>query len=502
MDFLDPQKQRAHQIRLLVGYVLLAIAVGLAATVLMYQARGFGYREGRVVQNGLVFVQSTPGSAAIDLNGRRSGTTNARLSLEAGSYTMKLSRNGYHDWQRALTVEGGSVEHFTYPFLVPRALTPVTLASYDQAPVLTTQSPDRRWLLVQQPGQIGSFDIFDAEEPEQVGGTRRAAAIPAGLFTLPVADDRSLQLVDWSNNNEHVIFRHTAGGQAEYILFAHESPAESVNLTRTLGLTPDMILSLQDKKYDRYFVHDTAARTLSTISLRDPQMVPMLTNVLAFKSYGTDTVLYTSALPAQPDRVQVRIYQDKRQHVLRTLPAGDTYLLGLSRYDNAWMVMTGVPAESRVYIYRNPVDALRRDPDRAVVPAAVLKAPQPSSVAFSANSQLMMAQGGTTFAVYDAEYDRSHTYSMEQPMDAPQTKAAWLDSHHLHYVSGGKALIFDYDGTNLRTLVNQTSALAPLYDTGYATLYSLAPSAPAADGAAAGPGYVLSATPLRTPADQ
>ena len=124
MDFLDPKKQRAHTIRIMVGYVLIAIALILTTTILIYQAYGFGVdRNGKVIQNGLVFVSSTPNPATIYVNGKKNDNqTNARLLLSSGQDTFSLQRDGYREWKRAVSVEGSSVERFDYPFLFPKTL--------------------------------------------------------------------------------------------------------------------------------------------------------------------------------------------------------------------------------------------------------------------------------------------------------------------------------------------------------------------------------------------
>lgn len=504
MEFLDPQKLRAHQIRLLVGYVLMAIAVILTATLLLDQAQGFGLKDGKVIQKGLVLVRSAPGAADVSLNGRKVDVTEARLEPEAGAYSLKLSRQGYRDWQRALTVEGGSLEHISYPWLIPRDLTSPVIANYSNLPELATQSPDRRWLLVQQPGQPGTFDMYDVRDPKRVAGLKKTIVLPPA--TLSLAPGR-LELVEWSNDNKHMLLRHISGDQSEYLLFSRDKPETSVNLTRDLQLTPGLMLTLQDKQSDQYFIHDLTTRTLSTASLADPQSTPMLTGVLEYKTYGTDTVLYVSPLPGQTDRVQLRLFQGGRQYVVRSMVASPTYHLGLTRYDRAWMVAAGSPAEDRVYIYRDVAAALSESPDRALVPAAVLKVANPTAVAFSANSQLLLAQNaspgaaGVNIAVYDAEYDRSHTYRMEHPMDAPQTKAVWLDSHHLQYVSAGKTMIFDFDGTNRQVLSAQDPAMPALFDTGYTTVYGLSKPTPTVENPTPTAGF-LTATPLRTAADR
>src|SRR5579863_5593930 len=104
MDFLDPRKQRAYKIRLMIGYVLMTIAIGLAVVILVYNAYGYSIntKNGTVVQNGLLFVSSQPGGANIYLNGVYYGTSSSRLVLPSADYNLKLSRSGYRDWQRTI----------------------------------------------------------------------------------------------------------------------------------------------------------------------------------------------------------------------------------------------------------------------------------------------------------------------------------------------------------------------------------------------------------------
>jgi hypothetical protein len=67
MDFLDPRRFRKQKIRLMVGYILIAVAIGLGTVILVYGAYGYGIntKTGDIVQNGLLFVDSKPGGADI-----------------------------------------------------------------------------------------------------------------------------------------------------------------------------------------------------------------------------------------------------------------------------------------------------------------------------------------------------------------------------------------------------------------------------------------------------
>jgi hypothetical protein len=499
MDFLDPKKTRAHTVRLIIGYVLVAITLGLATTVLLYMANGFGVKQGKVIQNGLVFISSSPSGSSIYLNDTlQSDKTNAKLMLPAGTYTMRLNRDGYRDWQRAVTVEGGSVDRFDYPLLFPKTLTTTASATYASAPQLVTQSPDRRWLLVQQPGGPATFDVYDIKDPKKVKTDKKTISLPAAVPGIPVTAASNFKMVEWSNDNSHVLLRHSVGEQSEYIILSRDKPEESVNVSRQLQLAKTAVITLQDKQYDRYFIHDSASLTLSTASLDNPRPTSLLTGVISYKSYGTDVILYATTESAGPGKTSVKMYQAGNSYPIRQVAQDSSYLLDISRYRSSWYVVVGSPSEDHVYVYQDPTDSLRQEAGKALTPVEVMKLDKPKYVEFSANSQFVMAENGKDISVFDAQNERSYIHQLDKPIDTPQSHVTWMDGYHLRLVSNGAATVFDYDGTNAQTLAASSPDYLIMFDTGYSSLYTLAPATEAAQAGQ----MLLNATPLRTLADQ
>ena len=124
MDFLDPKKKRSHTIRLYVGYALMAVALLIGTILLWYFSFGFNIdpKTKTVIQNGLLFLDAHPESAKVVINGKDKGTTDTRLVMPAGSYSIELQRQGYRNWKHDATIEGGVIERFIYPFLFPEKL--------------------------------------------------------------------------------------------------------------------------------------------------------------------------------------------------------------------------------------------------------------------------------------------------------------------------------------------------------------------------------------------
>lgn len=492
MDYLDPKKQLIERIVLYVGYVLIAIAILFATLVLLYEADGFGFgKNGTIIQNGLIFLSSQPNPAQIYLNGQHyKGTTNTRIFLPSGLYQVKLSRTGYRPWNRTISLIGGTVMHFDYPFLVPTTLKTSKLQNYTSAPGLVTQSPDRRWLLVQLPGSDTSYDLYDLKNPNS---KPTPFTIPATIVSKATTSE-SWQLEEWADDNQHVVLEHHFDGRVEFIMIDRANPDQSINLNTTLNANPTD-LSLNNKKYDQYYLYDSSTQSLDSASLGSPTLVNVLSHVLAYQSYSNNTVLYVTNDDAPTGKVLVKLTTGSQTYIVHSFPIGANYLLNLTTYSGILYVVAGASNENKVYIFRDPIGQLAAEPSHAVVPIQVLHVTAPNYVSFSDNTQFIVAENGPHFGVYDIENKNGYNYTTTLPLDQPQVHATWMDGDRLVYVSGGKEIMFDYDDVNQQTLITQNPAYLPAFSTNYTYLYGIA------NGDS--PNQIaVTQTSLLTPADQ
>lgn len=507
MDFLDPQKQKAHTRRLTIGYLLIGCVVILATTILLYRSYGFELgKNGQIIQQGLVFISSSPNPANLYIDGALDGTTNKRVFLDAGQYTFKIVRDGYRPWVRAVTVEGGSVEHFDYPFLFPTNLITSSIKDYSSTPQLTLQSPSRQWLLIQSPTAFNKFDEFDLSQTKtaQVISNETSITIPQSVYTQSTGV-QSWQLEEWSTDNVHVILKHTfiEDGQtaSEYILLDRANPGDSINLTNTLGTNPTELEFVNKSNYQNYYVYNQAAGTLDTASLSAPAPQAYLNNVLSFYPYSQGLLLYATTQKAGTGKVWINLLQSGTTYPIVQLAAGlnAEYLLNFTQYSGNWYVAAGVSSDNKVYVYQDPQTQLQAEPNQALAPVAILKVNDPTTVSFSSNAQFIMTEGGTSFAVYDAQDDKSYAYTLKNPLDSPQAYATWMDGDRIMYVSDGKVVVFDYDGSNEQTLSADLPSMLPMFDTNYDFLYTFT-NIPASGSTPAETG--LDATSMLIPKDQ
>lgn len=476
MDFLDPKKKRANRIRLFIGYGLMALALGIGTTILVFEAYGFDVdrKTGVVIQNGLIFIDSHRETANITLNGEDKGQTSARLVVPDGEYSLELKREGYRTWKRQFKLAGSKIERLVYPFLFPVKLDTSDVQLYSEAPAFSTQSPDRKWVMVQRPGGINVFDLMDLT---QQNVNPQSLTVFSGLFTNFGSGAHSFELADWSTDNRHVLLKHNYSGGFEFIMIDRESPELSLNVNKTFNLNPDSI-SMRDKKFDQLYLHTIAGGVLQLVDLKNKTVTPLLTGVIAYKSYSSEEVLYVSAEGAPEGKVLVRIRTADKIYVLRELPAGDAnYMVDIAKFDGSWFMVVGASSDKKAYVYKNPFDVLNRTSGNKIpIPEAVLKTNAIGQyVSFSANTRFIALQCGSQFAVYDAEMQRVHNYDTMLVLSANE-KARWMDGHRLTVQSAGSLTVFEYDGNNTVQLVNITGNHLPYFDRDYDRFFTISPS--------------------------
>jgi len=476
MDFLDPKKKRSYKIRLIIGYVLVAIALGLATVILVYAARGYSIntKNGEVVQNGLLFLDSKPGGAAIYLNGQpRNATTSARLVLAVGDYNLKFTKSGYRDWQRPITLDSQTIARYVYPFLFPIKSRVTNLKNYSALPVLMTETPDRHWLLVQLPSSdpaVTSFDQYDTSKLTQAPTT---ISLPSDLLTNAALPGSVLTEVAWSTDNSHLVLKHDYQGGSEYIILDRAVPADSINVNKTLGITPAQV-ALRNDKTDQLYIYDATAQSLSVADTAKATVSPpFLSHVLAFKGYGTSLITYVTDNKMPAGQAQARIWDNGQTYALANLVAGSTYLIDAAQYQGDWYYAAGSSANDHIYLYKNPLSSLQDKSVGKALSFISLRVANAQKIGFSTNTRFIEVESGQQFGVYDFETMMRYQYILQAPLTGPMQ---WMDGHRLIGDSNGQVYVMDYDGTNRQSLTPTDFSLGGFFSADYNHLLTSAPN--------------------------
>lgn len=471
MDYLDPKKKRAHRIRLYIGYALMAVAIGLSTLILLFIGSGYYFDgENGLIQNGLLYVDANPEEAEIRLNGElQRSKTNARLVVPGGKYDVELTREGYRPWRRSLILDEGKVRRLTYPRLIPNELKTNVAQTFGKTPDFVTQSQSREFMLMRFADQPLNFLLIDAD---QIAGAPTTLTLPSSLLVDPNAVG-TFDAVEWSGNNRYVLLKHIVPGRVEYIVFDHQNPGASRNVTKTLALGPNVEVSLRDRAENRVLVFDRTTQTARYGDLGNATLEqPVLSNVLDVKGFEDNKLLFVTPKEGSDDEVSVRLRDGDRTYIVRDVAKDERYFLEIAKFGNSIVVAAGAPKEGKVGVYRNIANYLNANPERTFALATtVLLIDKLEYVSFSVDASVVVAYGAGQFASHEFEADRSYKFNISETFDSSH-ELRWMDSSRLNYVSAGLTYSVDFDGSNVEKLVSGASSLGVYYDRDFENLVS------------------------------
>lgn len=490
MDFLDPRKRRQHNIRLIIGYGLTAIAIGLTSIILVYGAYGYGIntKTGAVIQNGLLYVDSKPSGASIYLNNQlQSNATLARLVLPAGNYDLTIKKSGYRDWSRKFTLNEHSIARYTYTFLFPAKLASQSLKAYTAQPPIITASSDRHWLLVQTPSTDPTTVVFDMYDTSKLDQPPIQLVLPAALLSGS-GSQQSLSAVEWASDNNHLLLKHSYQGGDEFIIFNRADPAASLNVSRVFGV-PASKMTLRNKKVDQLYIYRQDNNSLSLGDVSKSTLQPLINDVLAYQSYGSDLLSYVTTQKVVAGQAMARIWENGKTYPLYTFAAGNKYFLDAAQYQGHWYYVAGSDRADRINIYMDPLNGLKDPSTAKAIPLIALPDSGVNSLAFSDSDRFIGVEAGQNFGIYDIETQSRYQYTLPAPISG---EMHWMDGSRLIGLSGGSILAMDYDGTNQQLLVPALNGDNVFFDKNYNQLINPV----AVDG-----GVALQRTDLRAGTD-
>lgn len=470
MDFLDPRRKKAHKHRLFIGYALMAILVAIGTVAVLYLAYGFDIdrKTGSLIQNGIVFVDSKPNGAKVFLNevGQRNNTA-TRMVLPAGTYNIRIERADYRHWERTFSLEGGEIERLVYPLLIPNELVTTDVNQYQLFPGISTQSPDRRWLFVQKTETTYQFDVYDLQDPEKEPAN---FIVPAAVLTSPETPS-TLEFVEWSTDNRHVVFERKFGEKSEFLVLDREKPNESININKTFGINP-VVVSLRNKHFDQIYYLDAVPGVMRLANLSNKTIsTPILEQVIDYKSYGDDIVLYVTKKDVETSKAEFRILENDKTYALKKVNESDNYIMDVSKYDDKWYYVVGSSADTYSSVYENPLPSIKGDSKTPLVVLALMRIDNPRFVSFSANTQFIGIQSGSQLLTLDLEVNEQYRTNLGQniPLDY---KIKWMDGHRYIYTANQQSYIIDFDGSNEQTLVTSRAADGPFFDRDYDNVFT------------------------------
>jgi PEGA domain len=459
MEFLSPNEKRKKTIQLFVGYGLMAILIALAALILIFVAEGYGYDPNKgVSQSGLVFFNSTPTGANIYFNNQLQGSqTNTKFSLLNGTYKVSVNKDQYIDWNKQINVDGGTVRYYDYIRLFPKNVPVGITQVFDAPPVWVSQSPNGQWLLLQPNNQTPNITVIDTRNPTTAAKT---ISIPQSLVTSEYSDPGSFSAIGWADDNNHLLILQTLpSGKKDYLVIDVANPNSSVNLTNNLNIPQTATVMFFNQKSNQYLLFDKTAGTIKLADSSNIQNTPLLSNVVAFKAFADNLILYVS-YTANNSMATVSVLSNKKdRYTLEPIAKdpNDHYLLDMAQYSGRWYYVVSSSAQNKVIVYRDPLNNATAGSSTPITPRLALLLDNPQFASFSTSARFLGMQSGNKFIVFDAELDHVNRFTVDLPI-AANVQAKWMDTSHYSVVADGSERVFEFDGSNVTKLTSSIDA--------------------------------------------
>jgi len=196
-----------HRTRRCIFYIFLFLFVVLASTIILYaQGYSFDWQKKSPIITGAFYFKSYPREADIYINNKYEGkTTKFIRRLPPGEYDIKISKQGYSDWQKTLAVKSKLVTEAQNIILVNKTLAPNLIT--DNNVGYLTFSPDKKKAIYLTDAQL-TLRLIDLTNNTDIQIYPAIASKETGYATsLPSLNN--LSDIFWSPNGERLILSFT-----------------------------------------------------------------------------------------------------------------------------------------------------------------------------------------------------------------------------------------------------------------------------------------------------
>lgn len=440
----------------------MTIATIITTALLLFVALGYRFdnNRGEVVRSGLLLADSKPVAAQVTINGEdKKDETPSRFVLPAGRYALSLAADGYRQWNKTVNLLASSVENAYYARLIPEEIRATALGEVP-APQLISALPDRTgWLLYASNQTAPTLLRVDND-----AYTAATLPLPTSFVRNSAGRLGELKVVDWSSNSRFALVQQRVNGQIRMLVLNIGQPNRSVDVTKVFGTAISEKLEFDGERDDQLV--GLVKQSLREYNITRGTSRELLSRV---QSYGVfdDELIGFVRKNATGSQYEAGVLNGTEPTVVHRAPiAGGASVVALGEHRDATYLAVQLPAEPAITIYRNP---LKQPILSEQLPFSALRLKDATKLSFSSNFQFLLAQKGSSLAVYDFEHSRQ--YAPKLPTDSSSLQ--WLDSHHLLYKNKtNQNFMMDFDGANKYELMRSRYG-SVLFSENYEWLYRI-----------------------------
>jgi len=433
--------------------VFMVFSICVLVTVITFFMLGFRFdsNKGNIEQNAFLQFSSTPSGATVSIDGTVIGSkTSSKSSVQAGTHTIVMWRDGYQTWQKTITVKSGTLTWLNYTLLTPKKLTVEPVATYKTIHSSLASSKGN-YILIQPQLNVPSFKLIDISSDNIAS---KDITIPTNVYSDPltVGITHTFNIERWDDSERYAIIKHSYGDKVEWIVIDTQDVNQTKNVTKTFNIPIDKVTFSSDSGNGLYVLSGGDIRKLDlnagTISK------PLVSSVTDFDFYNDSKVItYVGNGKTGTDEKVVGLFRDgdTKSAVLRTVKVGATIPLHIAttHYFNENYV--AISEGKKVDILSGSYPNTTSDNANSLKVISSFNTTQDVlSLSFSPKGEYVFAQSGANFSSYDLEYQKLATSSVSSVAEISPLQ--WIDEYHVWSDAGGILSIREFDGANAETI--------------------------------------------------
>ena len=452
----------------LIRRIILSAVATFAVLIIVTSAILFmlGFRldglNGRLEQGALLQFDSVPSGADVYIDGKNIGSRTAtKQTVLAGTHSVKMTKSGYQDWNRTLTITAGTLTWLDYTRFVPKDR-PVQTVTTNETLAGMKISPDSKWALMQPASNEAEFQLVDLRSED-------IKASPLVLPTTVYADaaaegvTHSFSIASWDSGARYALVKHLYRDQTEWLVVDTQNPAQTVSATQLLSVGfIDLQFASTNGKVLYGLTNDGTIRKIDLAAATLSRA--FISHVESFTVFDNTVLSYVGVDSGDATKRVAGVYRDgdESPHVLRSVANTDTVLkIATGRYFNGDYVAIAEGDVVSVLKGSYPTSSSQDNSSLKTLTKFEL-AGAVSALSFSPKGDYVLAQSGESYKSYEIEHQRIATGMIAVTAGSPASTLKWLDIAHLWNDDAGTLTMRDFDGSNAYSIMT----VAAGYDAG------------------------------------
>ena len=462
MDDIE-KLRRKRAIKVILTDIFMACSVIAIVFILVAAVAGWRINSDFTVeQNGLVSIKTKPTGASVIIDGENQfQNTNMSKMLSGGEHKIALEKDGYERWEKTIKITPGWLLRLEYPRLFKQNREKSEVKNFeslkffrvspDHSTAIFAESSSTEWAI--------ATDFNANPKYTKINLKGIFSGTDNGNFNLEIKDFK------WSKNNEKILL-HVKGAKDEWGIINLKNIKESINLTGNYTrFENNSKVSLKKSKNVEIsnveFENDAGDKVLAVINnnlLSLDLSAKTITNKVAenVESFTIfeNNILYKTTFEEGKNYLKFTRLGEDNSVIIAVNSEEDAVLtFALTRFNSASYLLYTL--NNHLYVYRandfpnSSSTKLNMKPILSLETGIIA-----SEASVSLNKEFVIFREGARVIVFDAELELPHEY------DYGDEQVRFLDNYLLYRVdtASGKFLVWDFDSTNVRTLVVDKAA--------------------------------------------